>query len=249
MLPLVDAQALRAAEASRADVAAVRPLARVQPEVVLEAGGSREALIALGAVKLLPEVDLLVLPQAARLVEAPLAHRAVVRPLPRVREPVSVHGPRVGEGLPAVRADERLLPRVDLLVTFELTFLRELLGAHGALVGFLSRVDSHVDLKGGHLVAVPPAEPAAVRALRQAAVALLLPRGGRRTLSLAVGDSIGILSRRCGNKDDKNCSFRDTEDRRSTMNSLTPFCLLKEYSTHKMTSCTSVPHITLPRNI
>lgn len=104
-------------------------------------------------------------PQAARLVEAPVAHRAVVGPLSRVCEPVSVHGPRVGKALPAVRAGERFLSRVDFLVTFELTFLGELLPAQIALVRFLSRVNSHVNLKSRHLVTVSSTEPTAVRAL------------------------------------------------------------------------------------
>lgn len=161
----VQPQALRSAEASAAHVAAVRPLACVQPDVVLQTGRPREALVALGAVVLLPQVDLLVLPQAARLVEAAVAQRAVVRPLARVGEPVSVHGARVGETLAAVRAGEGLLARVHLLVTFELAFLGELLAAQGALVGLLSRVDPHVDLKRRHLVTVSAAQSAAVRAL------------------------------------------------------------------------------------
>lgn len=133
----MEPEALRAAEASPADVAAVRPLARVKPEMVLEAGRSRETLVTLGAVKLLPKVDLLVFPQAAGLVEAAVAHGAVVGPLSSVCEPVSVHGPRVCEALPAVGAGERFLPRVDLLVTFELTFLGELLPAQSTLIRFL----------------------------------------------------------------------------------------------------------------
>lgn len=175
MFPFVEPEALRAAEASPADVAGVRPLSRVEPEMVLEARRSRETLFTLGTVKLLPEVDLLVLPQAAGLVEAPFAHGAVVGPLPRVCEPVSVHGPRVGEALPAVQAAERFLSRVDLLVTLELTFLGELLATQRALVGFLSRVNPHVDLKGGHLVTVSSTEPAAVGALGQTVVTLFLP--------------------------------------------------------------------------
>lgn len=142
----MEPQALRAAEASPADVAAVRPLPRVEPEVVLQARRSREALFTLWTVKLLPKVDFLVFPQAAGLVETPVTHGAVVRPLTRVREPVSVHGPRVGEALPAVRTGEGFLSGVNLLVTFELTFLRELLPTQSALKGFLPRVDPHVDL-------------------------------------------------------------------------------------------------------
>ena len=182
---LVEAEALRAAESSPADVAAVRPLPRVEPEMVLEARRSRETLFTLGTVKLLPKVDLLVLPQAARLVEAALADGAVVRPLPGVCEPVAVHRSRVGEALPAVGAGERFLSRVDLQVTFELTFLGELLPTQRALVRFLSRVNAHVDLESGHLVTVSAAEPAAERALRQI-VTLFLPRGARRTFPTAV---------------------------------------------------------------
>lgn len=189
----VQPEALRAAEASPAHVAAVRPLARVQPDVVLQAGRPREALVTLRAVILLPQVDLLVLPQAARLVEAAVAQRAVVGPLARVGEPVSVHGARVGEALAAVRAGEGLLARVHLLVTFELTFLGELLPAQGALVGLLSGVDPHVDLKRRHLVTVSPAESAAVRALR-GFVSLF------RHLLVAAGGLIGTLFQHSGQK-------------------------------------------------
>ena len=56
---------------------------------------------------------------------------------------------------------------MDLLVTFELTFLGELLPTQGALVRFLSRVNPHVDLQSRHLVTVSSTEPAAVRALWQ----------------------------------------------------------------------------------
>lgn len=138
MFASVEPEALRAAEASPADVAAVRSLSRVKPEVVLETRSSREALLALRAVVLLPRVDFLVFPQAAGLVEAAFAHGAVIRPLARVREPVSVHGPRVGESLPAVRTGKGFLSGVDLLVAFELAFLGELFPTQAALVGFLS---------------------------------------------------------------------------------------------------------------
>lgn len=93
MFASVEPEALRAAEASPADVTAVRSFSRVKPEVVLETRRSRETLLALRAVVLLPGVDFLVFPQAAGLVEAAVAHRAVIGPLARVREPVSVHGP------------------------------------------------------------------------------------------------------------------------------------------------------------
>lgn len=134
----VEPEALRAAEASPADVAAVRSLPGVKPEVVLEARSSREALLALGTVVLLPGVDFLVFPQAAGLVEAAVAHGAVIRPLARVREPVPVHGPRVGKTLPAVRTGKGFLSGVDLLVALELAFLGELFPTHAALVGLLS---------------------------------------------------------------------------------------------------------------
>lgn len=168
--------------------------------MVLEAGGPRETLLALGTVELLPEVDLLVLPQAARLVEAPLAHRAVVGPLSGVREPVSVHGPRVGEALSAVGAGEGFLSRVDLLVAFELSLLGELLAAQRALVGFLSRVNPHVYLKGGHLVTVSSTEPAAVGALGQMVGTLFLSRRVWWTVFITPRDMIRILRRHCGNK-------------------------------------------------
>ena len=195
MFTFVQPQALRAAESSPTDVAAVRPLPRVEPEMVLEARRSREALVALRAVKLLPEVDFLMLPQAAGLVEAPVAHGAVVRPLPRVRESVSVHGPRMGEALPAVRAGEGFLPRVDFLVTFELTFLGELLPTQRALKRFLSRVDSHVDLQRGHLVTVSSTEPTTVRALCLIVCQWILNWGWWRTVFFTVSDTIGILFR------------------------------------------------------
>lgn len=138
MFASVEPEALRAAETSPADVAAVRSLSRMKPEVVLETRSSGEALLALRAVVLLPRVDFLVLPQAAGLVEAAVAHGAVIRPLARVREPVSVHGPRVGKSLPAVRAGKGFLSGVDLLVAFELALLGELFPTQAALVGFLS---------------------------------------------------------------------------------------------------------------
>lgn len=174
VLPFVEPQALRAAEASPADVAAVRPLSCVKPEMVLETRSSREALLAFRTVKLLPKVDFLMFPQAAGLVEAPGAHGAVVGPLSRVREPMSVHGPGVGEALPAVRAGEGFLSGVDFLVTFELTFLCELLATQGALIRLLSRMDPHVDLQSRHLVAVSSTKPTAVRAFCHVAVQLFL---------------------------------------------------------------------------
>lgn len=176
MFPPVQPEALRAAEAPPTDVAAVRPLSRVKPEMVLEARRSCKTLVALRTVKLLPKVDFLMLPQAAGLVEAPVAHRAVVRPLSCVCEPVSVHGPRVGEALPAVRAGERLLSGVDFLVTFELTFLGELLPTQSALIWFLPRVNPHVNLKSRHLVTVSSTEPTAVRALCQIVTEVFLHR-------------------------------------------------------------------------
>lgn len=138
MFASVEPEALRAAEASPADVTAVRSLSRVKPEVVLQTRRSRETLLALRTVVLLPRVDFLVFPQAAGLVEAAVAHRAVIGPLARVREPVSVHGPRVSKSLPAVRTGKGFLSGVDLLVAFELAFLGELFRTQAALVGFLS---------------------------------------------------------------------------------------------------------------
>lgn len=138
MFAFVEPEALRAAEAPPADVAAVRSLSGVEPEVVLETRSSGEALLALGTVVLLPGVDLLVFPQAAGLVEAAAAHGAVVRPLARVGQPVSVHGARVGEALPAVGTGKGFLPGVDLQVAFELAFLGKLFPAQAALEGFLS---------------------------------------------------------------------------------------------------------------
>lgn len=138
MLAFVEPEALRAAEAPPADLAPVRSLSGVEPEVVLETRNSGETLLALGTVVLLPRVDFLVFPQAAGLVEAAVAHGAVVRPLARVGEPVSVHGARVGKALPAFGAGKGFLPRVDLLVAFELAFLGKLFSAQAALVGFLS---------------------------------------------------------------------------------------------------------------
>lgn len=170
----------------------VRPLAGVQPKVILEAGRACETFLALGTVKLLPEVDFLVFPQAAGLVEAPVAHGAVERPLPGVREPVPVHGARVSEALAAFGAGEWLFARVDFKVTFELTFLRELFSTHGALIGFFSRMNPHVDLKRGHLVAVPPTEPTAVSLLWMA-VALFLNWRFWKTIFFAAR----IFSRRC----------------------------------------------------
>lgn len=170
MFSFVEPQALWAAESSPADVAAVWPLSRVKPEMVLEAWSSRETFFTLGTVKLLPKVDFLVFPQAAGLVEAPVAHRAVVGPLSCVCEPVSVHCPRVGKALPTVRARERFLSCVDFLVTFELTFLGELLPTQSTLIRFLSWVNSHVDLQRRHLVTVSSTEPTAVRALCQIVV-------------------------------------------------------------------------------
>ena len=66
-------EALGPTEALPAQVAAVRPLPGVQPEVVLETRRPGETLVALGTVKLLPKVNFLMFPQAARLVKAPLA--------------------------------------------------------------------------------------------------------------------------------------------------------------------------------
>lgn len=116
----------------------VRPLAGVQPKVILEAGRASETFLALGTVKLLPEVDFLVLPQAPGLVEAPVADRAVERPLPGVCEPVPVHGARVSEALAAFGAGEWLFTCVDFKVTFKLALLRELFSTHGALIGLFS---------------------------------------------------------------------------------------------------------------
>ena len=162
MFASVKSEALRAAEALPTQVAAVGPLPCVQPEVVLETRRPGETLVALGTVKLLPKVNFLVFPQSARLVEAALTQGAAVGLLPGVRQPVSVHGPRVCKALAAVRARERPFPRVDFLVTLELTFLGELLPAERALVRLLPRVDAHVYLQGRQLVAVPAAQPAAV---------------------------------------------------------------------------------------
>lgn len=138
MFAFVEPEALRAAEAPPTDVAAIRSLSSVEPEVVLEARRSRKTLLALRTVVLLPRVDFLVFPQAAGLVEAALAHGAVIWPLARVCEPVSVHGARVGKTLPAVRTGKGFLPGVDLLVAFELAFLGKLFPTQAALVGFLS---------------------------------------------------------------------------------------------------------------
>lgn len=198
MFPSVEPQALWAAEASPADVAAVRPLSCVKPEMVLEARSSCETLVTLWTVILLSKMDFLVFPQASGLVEAPVAQRAVVGSLSCVREPVSVHGARVGEALPAVRAGERLLPRVDFQVTFELTFLGELLPTQTALVRFLTRVNSHVDLKSRHLVTVSSTEPAAVRAFCQIVTQLVLRRWSQRAVFFTVGHVIMILFRHCG---------------------------------------------------
>lgn len=166
--------------------------------MVLEARSSCETLVTLWTVILLSEMDFLVFPQASGLVEAPVAQRAVVGSLSCVREPVSVHGARVGEALPAVRAGERLLPRVDFQVTFELTFLGELLPTQTALVRFLTRVNSHVDLKSRHLVTVSSTEPAAVRAFCQIVTQLVLRRGSQRAVFFTVGHVIVILFRHCG---------------------------------------------------
>lgn len=106
--------------------------------MVLEARSPRETLAALWTVEPLPRVDFLVFPQAARLVEAPVALRAVVGPFPSVREPVSVHGTRVGEALPTVWTGEWLFSCMDFLVACQLAFLGELFPTHGALVRFLS---------------------------------------------------------------------------------------------------------------
>lgn len=138
MFAFVEPEALRAAEAPSTDVAAIRSLPSVKPEVVLETRSSRETLLALRTVVPLPRVDFLMFPQAARLVEAAVAHRAVIRPLARVREPVSVHGARVGKTLPAVGTGKGFLSGVHLLVAFELAFLGELFPTQAALVGFLS---------------------------------------------------------------------------------------------------------------
>lgn len=137
MFAFVEPEALRAAEAPPTDLAAVRSLPGVKPEVVLETRSSGETLLALGTVVLLPGVDLLVLPQAAGLIEAAVAHGAVIRPLARVCEPVSVHGARVGKAFPAVGTGKGFLSGVDLLVAFELAFLGELLPTQAALVGLL----------------------------------------------------------------------------------------------------------------
>lgn len=176
VLSFVESQTLWAAESSPADITAVRPLSCVKPEMVLEAWSSCETLWTFGTVKLLSKVDFLMFSQAARLVEAPITHWAMIGPLSCVCEPVSVHGPWVGEALPTVWAGEWFLSCVNFLMTFELTFLRELFPTQSALVRFLPRVNSHVNLQSRHLVTVSSAEPTAVRALSQIVVKLFLHR-------------------------------------------------------------------------
>lgn len=146
VLAAVQSEALGACEAHPTKVTHVGPLSGVQPHVVLQAGRSGEVLTTVRTVKLFSAVDLLVFPEAPGLVEGPWADFAQVGPLSRVREPVAVHGSRVGEALAAVGAGEGPLPRVDLQVARELAPLGELFAAVGAAVGFLSGVDAHVHL-------------------------------------------------------------------------------------------------------
>lgn len=63
-------------------------------------------------------------------------------------------------------------------MTGELAFLSELLPTDTAAVGLLSRVDTHVDLQGGHLVTVSSTQTTAVGALGLVVKLLLHWRDG-----------------------------------------------------------------------
>lgn len=130
----------------------------MQSDVVLQTSRSGEALVAFRTLKLLPTVELLVLPKASRLVEGAWAVFAVVRSLSGVGEAVAVQRPGVGEAPATVRTVEGAFTGVHLHVARQLASLGELLATEGALVGLLSGVDAHVDLQGGHLVAVSSAK-------------------------------------------------------------------------------------------
>ena len=116
--------------------------------VLLQLDTPREPLAAHRAhVRPLPRVHAPVLRQVAGGGERPGTHHALVRLLARVGAPVDLQVARGHEGLPAVGAQERLLARVDAHVHGQVAAHGESPSAVRALEGLLARVAAHVPLQ------------------------------------------------------------------------------------------------------
>lgn len=162
MFPHVVAEDPRSAQVLLADVAEVRPGARVHVHVVAELEGAAEALAAERTLVADSRVRQLVALERALLFEGPLADGALVRPGVGVQPLVSAQGAGEGEALAAVGAGVGLLPGVGPLVLRHVDVLGEALPAGGALKGTLARVDPQVFLQRRRLEAVSTADGTAV---------------------------------------------------------------------------------------
>lgn len=171
--PLVSRQLRRALELELADVAGIRPLARVDALVQLSLAEREEGLVAVRAgERPLARVDEVVSGQRVRFgealpaegagvragaavghdvlllrflaLEALVALRAGVGPVVHVRPVMFGKLPLRQKALPALRAEERFLPGVHPLVSGQHRHQREPLGAVGALERPLACVDAEV---------------------------------------------------------------------------------------------------------